>query len=104
MIIEPKILKSQKQLKRKTDKAAAFIFNNDFGKNAFNRAVTLAKRYNRIMQERHLPAIATTENVIGKEMKGVNVFDLMAEAATDIGIKDWARNHDHYLYGVEKRR
>lgn len=32
-----------------------------------------------------------------------NVFDEISNTAEDIGIKDWARNHDHYLYGVEKR-
>lgn len=32
-----------------------------------------------------------------------NVFDEISNAAEDIGIRDWARNHDHYLYGVERR-
>jgi len=32
-----------------------------------------------------------------------NVFDEITEGATDIGIRDLARNHDHYLYGVGKR-
>lgn len=32
-----------------------------------------------------------------------NVFTAISLAATDVGIKDWARNHDHYLYGTKKR-
>ena len=32
-----------------------------------------------------------------------NVFDEIAVAAMDVGIKDWAHNHDHYLYGTDKR-
>ncbi|MBI2472648.1 MAG: DUF2281 domain-containing protein [Planctomycetes bacterium] len=38
-----------------------------------------------------------------KKEKPYNVFDEIADTATDVGIKDWARNHDHYLYGTEKR-
>ena len=46
---------------------------------------------------------------IKKNAKGVrkekpySVFDTIAESATDVGIEDWARNHDHYLYGTDKR-
>ena len=46
---------------------------------------------------------------IKKNAKGVckekpySVFDTIAESATDVGIEDWARNHDHYLYGSDKR-
>lgn len=43
----------------------------------------------------------TTKDIPKK--KPYNVFDEIADAATDVGIKDWARNHDHYLYGTEKR-
>jgi len=32
-----------------------------------------------------------------------NVFDEIAEGATDIGIRDLSRNHDLYLYGAGKR-
>lgn len=35
--------------------------------------------------------------------KPYNVFDVISDSAMDVGIKDWARNHDHYLYGIEKR-
>lgn len=35
--------------------------------------------------------------------KALNVFDMILDSATNIGITDWARNHDHYLYGTEKR-
>ncbi|MEK7296612.1 MAG: hypothetical protein AAB069_01805, partial [Planctomycetota bacterium] len=35
--------------------------------------------------------------------KPYSVFDKIAESATDVGIEDWARNHDHYLYGTDKR-
>lgn len=30
-------------------------------------------------------------------------FHYLAEIAEDLGIDDLAKNHDHYLYGVEKR-
>jgi len=33
----------------------------------------------------------------------INVFDLISQSAADAGMKDWARNHDHYLYGSRKR-
>lgn len=39
----------------------------------------------------------------GKKMETSNVFDIILNSATDVGITDWARNHDHYLYGIEKR-
>jgi len=32
-----------------------------------------------------------------------NVFDEITERATDIGIRDLSRNHDHYLYGADKQ-
>lgn len=32
-----------------------------------------------------------------------NVFDDIADSSIDTGINDWARNHDHYLYGVDKK-
>ena len=35
-----------------------------------------------------------------KRKKPYNVFDEIADTAIDVGIKDWARNHDHYLYGT----
>lgn len=38
-----------------------------------------------------------------QERKPYNVFDIISDSAMDVGIKDWARNHDHYLYGIEKR-
>lgn len=38
-----------------------------------------------------------------KKKKPYNVFDEIENAAVDTGINDWARNHDHYLYGTEKR-
>lgn len=38
-----------------------------------------------------------------QEKKPYNVFDVISDSAMDVGIKDWARNHDHYLYGIEKR-
>ncbi|MBI3753591.1 MAG: hypothetical protein HY266_06045 [Deltaproteobacteria bacterium] len=40
----------------------------------------------------------------GKKTETSNVFDIILNSATDVGITDWARNHDHYLYGIEKRR
>ncbi len=33
----------------------------------------------------------------------VNVFNEIVDTATDVGIKDWSRNHNHYLYGTDKR-
>ncbi len=38
-----------------------------------------------------------------KKKKTYNVFDEIEMAAVDTGVRDWARNHDHYLYGTEKR-
>ena len=38
-----------------------------------------------------------------RKKKPYNVFDQIESAAVDTGIRDWARNHDHYLYGTEKR-
>lgn len=46
--------------------------------------------------------IKKTANEVCKE-KTFSVFDEIAESATDVGVEDWARNHDHYLYGTEKR-
>jgi hypothetical protein len=34
--------------------------------------------------------------------KPYNVFDLIANSAIETGIKDLARNHDHYIYRTEK--
>lgn len=35
--------------------------------------------------------------------KAYNVFDAIESSAIETDIKDWARNHDHYLYGIDKR-
>lgn len=43
----------------------------------------------------------TTKGI--QKKKPYSVFDEITDAATDVGIKDWARNHDHYLYGIDKR-
>ena len=43
----------------------------------------------------------TTKEIHKK--KPYSVFDKIAESAMDVGIEDWARNHDHYLYGTDKR-
>lgn len=37
------------------------------------------------------------------EKKSYSVFDVILDSAMDIGIKDLAHNHDHYLYGTQKR-
>ena len=34
--------------------------------------------------------------------KTYNVFDAIEASAIETDIKDWARNHDHYLYGIDK--
>lgn len=34
---------------------------------------------------------------------GNRAFQRIAERATDLGITDLAAQHDHYLYGTEKR-
>lgn len=39
----------------------------------------------------------------GKKRKN-DVFDTILAMSEDVGIKDWAVNHDHYLYGAAKRR
>lgn len=33
-----------------------------------------------------------------------DVFDTIIAMSEDVGIKDWAINHDHYLYGTAKRK
>ena len=33
-----------------------------------------------------------------------DVFDKILAMSEDVGIKDWAQNHDHYLYGTPKRQ
>lgn len=38
-----------------------------------------------------------------QKKKLYNVFDEIVDTATDVGIKDWSRNHNHYLYGTDKR-
>lgn len=35
--------------------------------------------------------------------KAYNVFDAIEASSIETDIKDWARNHDHYLYGIDKR-
>lgn len=44
----------------------------------------------------------TTKGI--QKKKPYSVFDEITDAATDVGIKDWARNHDHYIYGIDKRQ
>lgn len=38
-----------------------------------------------------------------QKKKLYNVFDEIVDTATDIGIKDWSRNHNHYLCGTDRR-
>lgn len=38
-----------------------------------------------------------------RKKKPYSVFDNIAESAMDVGIEDWARHHDHYLYGTDKQ-
>ncbi len=33
-----------------------------------------------------------------------DVFEKILAMSEDVGIKDWAVNHDHYLYGTPKRK
>jgi hypothetical protein len=32
-----------------------------------------------------------------------HILEVLAEMAEDLGLEDLAEQHDHYLYGVEKR-
>lgn len=45
-------------------------------------------------------ALPQTQN--GKKRKK-DVFDTILSMSEELGIKDWALNHDHYLYGTPKR-
>jgi hypothetical protein len=45
-----------------------------------------------------LPALGTADN------SEPDVFDNILAMSEELGIKDWALNHDHYLYGAPKRK
>ena len=38
-----------------------------------------------------------------KEVKPKSAFENILSYATDLGVSDLAENHDHYLYGVDKK-
>ena len=38
-----------------------------------------------------------------QESSAPSAFDQILEMATDMGVSDLAEQHDHYLYGLEKR-
>jgi prevent-host-death family protein len=46
---------------------------------------------------------ATTGETSGAATTPSNILASLAAMAEDLGIDDLAENHDHYLYGVEKR-
>lgn len=50
-----------------------------------------------------IKALKTKKTARHPGKKQYSVFDEITEAATDVGIRDLARNHDHYLYGAGKR-
>ena len=47
-----------------------------------------------------VPDTAATENVAPR---GPSLLDQIASLAQDLGVEDLAEQHDHYLYGTEKR-
>ncbi|MBI5971022.1 MAG: hypothetical protein HY884_07700 [Deltaproteobacteria bacterium] len=73
----------------------------------------LARKLKKEIETLPVEVLREVEDFI-KEVKGKreiknredtpHVFDIILNSAMDVGVKDWARNHDHYLYGVEKRR
>ena len=34
--------------------------------------------------------------------KELNIFDNILNMSEDVGVNDWSKNHDHYLYGTPK--
>ena len=49
---------------------------------------------------RYLVAIEREEAIIGKQ----SLWDVLSEFSGMVeGPKDWAEEHDHYLYGIPKR-
>ncbi|HSN74687.1 MAG TPA: hypothetical protein VL334_06270 [Anaerolineae bacterium] len=47
--------------------------------------------------------IDTTENAPARQQATTQAFQRILERATDLGMSDLAEQHDHYLYGVDKR-
>ena len=72
----------------------------------------LARKLKKEIEILQVEALQEVEDFI-KTVKGkreikngeetTHVFDMILNSAMDVGVKDWARNHDHYLYGIEKR-
>lgn len=59
--------------------------------------------YEKLLEIERLIKAVKAGKFTQSDKKEFNVFNLIAESAEDVNIKDWARNHDHYLYGVKKR-
>ena len=49
----------------------------------------------------HLIAVAMEQRI--QPQSPTRAFRRIRERATDLGVKDLADQHDHYLYGVDKR-
>ena len=49
----------------------------------------------------HLIAVAIQQRI--QPQSPTRAFQHIRERATDLGVTDLAEQHDHYLYGVEKK-
>ncbi len=67
---------------------------------SLNAPVVYRKRGNKAVIEIDLN-LPQTKN--GKKTKS-DVFDAILAMSEHVGIKDWALNHDYYLYGSPKRK
>lgn len=47
--------------------------------------------------------IDTTESAPSRQQATTQAFQRILERAADLGMSDLAEQHDHYLYGVDKR-
>ncbi|PKO22830.1 MAG: hypothetical protein CVU38_07440 [Chloroflexi bacterium HGW-Chloroflexi-1] len=70
----------------------------------------LYTRLEALAQEERTDLLALLSRLAGSAAKprartrpSTRAFQRILERTTDLGVKDLAEQHDHYLYGVEKR-
>ena len=52
-------------------------------------------------QSLNLPVDSEVE--VSIEIPDGDAFQFIVDNAQTTGISDWSKNHDHYLYGIEKK-
>lgn len=71
------------------------------------KAVYDGKRV-QLLEPVDLPADTPLEIIVKKKprerIRSQDAWDSLGENAIDLGVNDLAEQHDHYLYGVPKRR